>query len=265
MNSRATCWSVTINNPSLKDEEEIEVARQKGWRVEGQKEAGENGTVHYQLLVRTPQVRFAAVKKQFSRAHIEVARNPGALASYVHKEETRVAELGAPSDKYPSLNKYWDMIYAKFDVSEKWGWDQTNPDVVFYDERLQIELELDPLAWLDIVTAEFIEQGYFVEHHVVNPAVRSQWRKFFRAILKRARMRQTDRQTDSVQIAQIPVLGQDITNADANPWEESGLPRTRRLEDEDGEDDSEGESSSAFSSGSGSGSECSEASDCTSD
>jgi len=259
---RATTWSVTINNPTAKDEEEIEVARQKGWRVEGQKEQGEGGTLHYQLCVRTPQVRFSAVKKAFSRAHIEVARNPTALSTYVHKEETRVSELGAPSDKYPSLNKYWDMIYAKFDVCEKWGWDQTTSDVRFYDARMQAELELDPLTWLDRETAEFIEQGYFVEHHVVNPAVRSQWRKFFSAILKRARMRQTDRQTDSVQTAQIPVLDQDITNADANTWEESGLSQaggTRTSEDDEG--DSEGSCSTPFSTGPSSSDGSSQASD----
>ena len=85
---RASVWSVTINNPTQTDEYNISEARQKGWKVEGQLERGEQGTEHYQLILRTPQVRFSAVKQVFPRAHIEVARNVGALTAYVHKEDT---------------------------------------------------------------------------------------------------------------------------------------------------------------------------------
>lgn len=44
---RSIYWSITINNPREDDEENIAVARQRGWIVEGQKEVGENGTPHY--------------------------------------------------------------------------------------------------------------------------------------------------------------------------------------------------------------------------
>lgn len=44
---RATAWSVTINNPNESDEEAINLARQKGWTVQGQKEVGDEGTPHY--------------------------------------------------------------------------------------------------------------------------------------------------------------------------------------------------------------------------
>jgi len=44
--TRATCWSLTINNPTKSDEEWIQQARQKGWQVEGQKEVGAEGTEH---------------------------------------------------------------------------------------------------------------------------------------------------------------------------------------------------------------------------
>jgi len=73
MTDRATVWSVTINNPTPSDEEGIALARQRGWQVEGQKEKGSEGTEHYQLMVKTPQVRFSAVKKAFPRGHIEAA------------------------------------------------------------------------------------------------------------------------------------------------------------------------------------------------
>lgn len=79
MTDRATAWSLTINNPTEADEENIQHARQKGWKVIGQLEQGENGTKHYQLLVKTPRIRFGGVKKEFPRAHVEVARNVAAL------------------------------------------------------------------------------------------------------------------------------------------------------------------------------------------
>jgi hypothetical protein len=103
MSDRSIYWSVTINNPNEGDEEAIANARQRGWIVEGQKECV--GTPHYQLCVNTrTQQRFTALKKAFPRGHIEAARNPKALKQYVHKEETRVAEL-PNSEKYLSSQK----------------------------------------------------------------------------------------------------------------------------------------------------------------
>jgi len=61
-------------------------------------------------MVKTPQVRFSAVKKAFPRAHIEVARNPAALATYVSKEETRVGQLPGKSELYPSQAKTFGMF-----------------------------------------------------------------------------------------------------------------------------------------------------------
>ena len=109
---RATCWSITINNPTGADEENMALSRQKGWKVDGQLEVGKDGTPHYQLIVRTPQVRFSAVKKAFPRAHIEVARNPTALEQYVHKDDTKAGELNKQSEMYPSLSKFWDLFYT---------------------------------------------------------------------------------------------------------------------------------------------------------
>lgn len=43
---RHSKWSVTINNPTEADEDSIHRARQKGWKVWGQKEVGEEGTEH---------------------------------------------------------------------------------------------------------------------------------------------------------------------------------------------------------------------------
>lgn len=89
---RGTSWSITINNPTVDDDNALK-SLPPGWTVYGQKECGENGTEHYQLLLKTPQVRFSTVKKLLGRAHIELCRNPQALMQYVTKEETRVAPL----------------------------------------------------------------------------------------------------------------------------------------------------------------------------
>jgi len=181
MSERATCWSITINNPKKADDENIELARQKsGWTVYGQKEVGENGTEHYQLMITTPQVRFSAVKKAFPRAHIEVARDRKALTKYVNKEETRIA--GLPTDtKYPSIQTLWDM-FAQWldDKGSWWNWDS---------ERA--------LERFDTFICNKIEEGFIVETMAVNPQIRSCVKNYFVAIISRSNVRrQTDRQTD---------------------------------------------------------------------
>jgi len=188
---RATAWSVTINNPTAKDEEEIALARQKGWRVEGQKERGENGTEHYQLLLKTPQVRFSAVKKTFSRAHIEVARNVAALETYVHKEDTRTGVLLQTSDKYPSLSKLWDLFTEWLEQHPKYRHDQWLD--IYGEEWLPV---------FDRFVCDKIEEGYHIETLAVNPQIRSSIKNYGYSIIIRSKNnknasidRQTDRQT----------------------------------------------------------------------
>lgn len=116
---RSNCWSITINNPTPDDFEQIHLAQQRGWVLLGQLEKGEvNGVTHIQAMLKTPQVRFSAVKKAFPRAHIEVARNPDALREYVTKEETKVGELPENINKalYPSIEelyrRYTNYLYS---------------------------------------------------------------------------------------------------------------------------------------------------------
>lgn len=83
MTERATAWSVTINLKTVSKDTAaqcMETAKSLGWGVQGQLERGEQGTEHYQLMVRTPQVRFSSVKKVFPTAHIEACRNFQALS-----------------------------------------------------------------------------------------------------------------------------------------------------------------------------------------
>lgn len=182
--ARASSWSVTINNPTASDEENIQLARQKGWKVEGQLEKGKEGTPHYQLLVKTPQVRFSALKKAFPRAHIEVCRNVVALEQYVHKEETREGELASTNEMYPSLQKVWDMMADYIDMNRlTQKWYDSDPDgrLVIFDQFI----------------GYIIEEGYVVESIGANPQTRSMVKLYGEKIYIRSLRRQTDRQTDT--------------------------------------------------------------------
>lgn len=227
--TRSTNWSITINNPTDTDEECIALARQKGWKVEGQKEVGQNGTPHYQLLVKTPQVRFSALKKQFPRAHIEVARNPIALSQYVVKEDTRVGALPTEQELYPSLDKFWFLLFEKFQTREFIHWHK--------DEMPYFPMEWNPesglikfysnqegstaLLLLDEAVGDLIVDGYRVESIAVNPATRSMFSRFHFQLFERCwneisrresqpSPTQTDRQSDSALEttleASVPIL-----------------------------------------------------------
>lgn len=187
MSARSSHWSLTINNPSEADEECIAVARQKGWRVEGQKEVGENGTPHYQICLSTGQVRFSAVKAVFPRAHIEAARNVSALKKYVGKDDTRVGSL--PEDgKYLSQSKFWSSVVDLIFKCEPPAATQ-GLRVLAYLNRIEEEWrrlkKLDRCdctlhdykqRWMlndfDDAVGQLIGQGYYVESLGVNPQVR---------------------------------------------------------------------------------------------
>lgn len=176
---------MTINNPTADDEECIALARQKGWKVEGQLEKGKEGTPHYQLKLSTGQVRFSAVKKAFPRAHIEPARNVAALSQYVTKEDTRIGTLTTTQEKYPSMSRFWWLVYGKIaDViggpAEDFEWDYMN------DKR--------KMTYFDEACKSLIFEGYYIDMMAVNPQYRALFAKFARAILHRA---YEDSQTDS--------------------------------------------------------------------
>lgn len=93
---KGTCWSITLNNPTESELAQWEnISKAATWikSASGQLERGAEGTPHIQGMLKTDQVRFSAVKKLLPRAHIEKARNEKALANYVTKQDTRVAEL----------------------------------------------------------------------------------------------------------------------------------------------------------------------------
>lgn len=251
MDNRASTWSLTINNPTSSDWEDLDHARQRGWKVEGQSEVGKDGTPHLQLLLRTPQVRFSAVKKIFRRAHIEPARNAAALSNYVNKEETRVAPLPTGSDSYPSMSKFWYLLAKKMNHNHP-QWTANDKSALLHPDELSEEnghtprraymysdtydriVERDPLKHLDVWTEELIAEGYHVESLASNPAVRSAWKKWWRAIVYRAM--ETARQTDSVHLPTINVDTEEHNqlNADDHARTQAAPGVLERL-DPDGE------------------------------
>lgn len=230
---RATCWSVTVNNPTPQDEENIALARQKGWKVDGQLEKGQQGTLHYQLMVRTPQVRFSAVKKAFPRAHIEIARNPSALATYVEKSDTAVAPLSSQSWRYPSISKYWELIWSEIEEDPALLNNVSKTGIIYKDCQV---------STLITASAKLIRKGYFVEHLACNPLIIAQWKNFHYAIRDRISSHPpVDRQTDSrEELFSQAVIIPTHAIEETSPLPPPSTPPSRE-EDSDGSSDEESE------------------------
>lgn len=181
---RGTCWSITINNYTKEELEKIK--EHPGWKMEGQEEIGEEGTVHYQGMLCTPQVWFSAVKKALPRAHIELAKNRKALEKYVHKPETRVAEVDTLRSDIPTLFDYQHQIANKWNDDE---WDEfmrTDNN----QKRIDKGVELGDIAleYVDSLVANDIENGMLgVEYIAINPMWRSAWKRFWRQMVARER------------------------------------------------------------------------------
>lgn len=174
---RATCWSITINNPT---EEDLNVDLPAGWKLTGQLEKGEQGTEHYQGMLTTPQVRFSAVKKVIRRGHIEAAKNRKALEKYVHKEDTRVGTVQDRQSDIPTLFEYQTII------AEAWNQDEFLELVESPANQLTPENEL-AMRYVDRLVARDIEENSRrgAEFIGINPMWRSSWKIFWRSIIKR--------------------------------------------------------------------------------
>lgn len=115
--TKATWWSITINNPTDEDRELLAHPPDFIKQVMGQDERGEEGTLHIQAALQCKtQQRFSAIKAWLPRAHIEPARNIKALQNYVNKDDTAVAGTRFTSenkDSYitPSAFPRWLATY----------------------------------------------------------------------------------------------------------------------------------------------------------
>jgi hypothetical protein len=201
---RSTCWSITINNPTAADDELVRTATNEyAWIKEiiGQKEVGENGTEHYQLCVRTNQVRFSQLKSVFSRAHIEPARNMLALQKYVVKPETAVSGTrmkkaqAKPSDIYSAAFTVYVPNWTLPEFQNIYPRDFSTPENILQAERIWNAYEhymgLLPnefTFWRRLLRAigdAMILDDVYVEFIITSPPFIAAFKAHLRCILQR--------------------------------------------------------------------------------
>lgn len=168
---RGTCWSVTINNPSPGEER----CDMPGWTMTGQFEVGKSGTRHYQGCLKTPQVRWAAVKKIYPRANISLARNEFALKEYVKKEDTRASAI--VSSGVMNIFQFQDVIAGD------WKEEEWNSCLAMYKSKSPDDVAL---IYVDGLVRKRIRDGQRgAEWIAMNPLWRSVWKNFYADIIAR--------------------------------------------------------------------------------
>lgn len=168
---RGTCWSVTINNPSPGEER----CDMPGWTMTGQFEVGKSGTRHYQGCLKTPQVRWAAVKKIYPRANISLARNEFALKEYVKKEDTRASAI--VSSGVMNIFQFQDVIAGD------WKEEEWNSCLALYKNKAPDDVAL---IYVDGLVRKRIRDGQRgAEWIAMNPLWRSVWKNFYADIIAR--------------------------------------------------------------------------------
>lgn len=191
---RATCWSITINNPT---DDDTKCDLPALWKLEGQFEQGENGTTHFQGMLTTPQVRFSAIKKVFPRAHIEIARNKAALKQYVKKDDTRVAEFDERTSTRISIFDAQRLVCEHFNHETYRMWEDK-----LLIKRYKGDSSVMFLDYIDSIVRTLIAEGTeSIEWYATSQPWRQQWKLFGPAIMERHMKRQTDRQTDDASVA----------------------------------------------------------------
>lgn len=184
---RATCWSITQQVQSTEEGKLfMEQMVPPGWHLTGQVEvAPTTGQLHLQLMLRTPQVRFSAVKKQFPKAHIEQARDRRALATYVQKDETRVMAMEQPET--PTIWQFSEMVANRVDIAELVehvrAFRSAPPtETLYWDDAAGEEI----LRYIDILVGRFVHEGVRgAEYMGVNPMFRSAWKTYGRSLILR--------------------------------------------------------------------------------
>lgn len=166
---RSCHWLLTINNPTGVDDAEFKEAKALGWTCIGQKEMGENGTPHYQVYLKTQQVRWSAVKKVFKRAHIEATKSRGAAIAYVQKSETRVGDLPEVNDKVVMGPSHLWVLYADW-----------------YNDNFHLDYVPNKLDTFDTFVREMICAGWRgIEHMATNAQIRKSVRLYGSSLVKR--------------------------------------------------------------------------------
>lgn len=117
---RSKYFMITINNPTIHDDDEIELDNKFIYRIY-QLEQGENETYHYQMCVCYENAKtIRSVSKIYTRAHIEHVKFIDKAIEYCSKEETRIdgpwEEGTKPSNKQGERN---DLSQLFKDINNK--------------------------------------------------------------------------------------------------------------------------------------------------
>lgn len=195
--TKATCWSITINNPTKEDYDEIESLKAQPWckSWEGQLERGSEGTEHIQAVLKTERCRWGRVKTALTRAHVEAARNSVALTQYVHKSETRVAELPTIASRFMNIQQFYpilgewvvDKIAEDFhmnadDVRREFLFSNTINGSIDRYKKSYVAMDL-----VNACAAQLIASGTLgLEYIITNPATKTMFKSFFWQIIVRS-------------------------------------------------------------------------------
>lgn len=199
---KASFWSITINNPTPADYEQLELIKSQEWfkRFEGQLEKGnQEGTLHIQAYIETKYGRFLEkIRAALPRAHVEVARKPQALVQYVHKAETRVAAIPTQTTKVATQQDLQEEMYSSllynggYYFGARWI---VSPE--FFFDNLHKHKEDIRRLWehiLDDAVRKLIMDGYYgIEFVVSNNQVRTAFRKYLPEIIFRTHMEHLNR------------------------------------------------------------------------
>lgn len=186
---KSSKWCITMwltEGRTVDTLNELVSAMPTNWSLEGQIEQGVDSQqkLHAQLYLKTEQTRGTKITKYFPNCYIDEAKNPFALANYVHKEDTRVAEFKTVENRSPQ----WSVVCDKF---FDWLLTQQTYSQFEHDENKKY------MAW-DTFIGISIEEGMRVDIIGVNPQYRScinkYWSNYYKVALARAPP--VDRQTD---------------------------------------------------------------------
>lgn len=189
--ARGTLWQVTIyslRGVDVVDEESankvMATSLPPGWKLYGQLErCPTTGRLHIQGHIKTPQVRWRAVQKEFKGCHFELARNRQALQNYDKKPDSRVAQLEV-SEGIPSVWDYSEDVARRFPLD---AFNQRTRELIAKDQfdpekRKEIIMKL----FDDLVEQDILDGRKGVEFIAINPMVRSAWGRYGVALAKRA-------------------------------------------------------------------------------
>jgi len=175
---KSSDWSITINNPTELDKEQIKNLVQYKWYRKFTNQIEEASTEHIQGYLKTEYIRFAAIKKALTRAHIEPAKNKNALANYVVKNDDTYKSEGIVVAEQCSIGAVHRAAAKK--------WNTYEALMAEYREVPDKELDDWKLNQLDLATTDLIRSGVWgVEFIGGNPQTRLVYKKYFLAIMYR--------------------------------------------------------------------------------